>query len=179
MMRKPTGYLVGAVLLGALAVLAPAQGEAKSHDALAMARAKAGAENQRVLLLLSGGDAAVESALTSALSNYRQLGKLLKYEYQLTAQPASAVAGRALRDALGLSDLALPTLAVLTTANEVVGRLGADEMIAGDAFDPERVKAFLHKHECEPVRAQEVLSRGMAAAKGSDRHVLLYLSAPW
>ncbi len=178
-MWKRSSHLAGAMLWCAVAVLAPAQGEAKSHDALAIARAKAKAENQRVLLLLSGGDAAVEGALTSALSNYRQLGKLLRYEYQVAAQPASSLAGRTLRKALGLSDVALPTLAVLTTTDEVVERLGAKGMLSGDSFDPERVKAFLQKHGCEPASARTVLSRGIAEAKGSDRHVLLYLSAPW
>lgn len=178
-MWKLSSRLAGPILWCTLAVLAPAQGGAKSHDALAIARAKAKAENQRVLLLLSGGDDAVEGALIKALASYRELGKLLRYEYQVAAQPAASLAGRTLRDDLGLSDLTLPALAVLTAEDKVVARIGAKEMLSGDTFDPGRAKAFLKKHGCAPLDARAVLSRGIAEAKGSDRHVLLYLSAPW
>ena len=72
-MRKRTGYFVSAALLCAMAVLAPAQGETRSHDALAIARAKARADNQRVLLLGLGTSETVPAVEVTWPSGRRQV----------------------------------------------------------------------------------------------------------
>ena len=179
-MNRTAACLLCVVALGAVA--APAQETAphkKSHDALAHARAKAEAENQRVLLLLTGGDAAVGAALTKAMTEYQTLGELLRYEYQVAAMPAASLAGTALRGRLGLKDLALPALAVLDTKGAVLGRLDAKGMAADGSFSPGQVRTFLEKNESAPRHARKVLADGLAIAKKSARDAFVYLSAPW
>ncbi|MAG56338.1 MAG: hypothetical protein CMJ83_08620 [Planctomycetes bacterium] len=151
----------------------------KSHDALAQARAKARSENQRVLLLITGGNTVVDDGLVKALGNYRSLGKLLKYEYQLAALPAASIAAKALRTQLKLEDQALPVLAALDTDDKVVGTLNAGEMLGSAGIVVKSVRTFLEAHACAPLDARKVLAEGLASATASKRHVLLYLSAPW
>ena len=107
---------------------------ATRHDALAHARAKAKSEHQRVLLLLTGGDAAVDAALRSELENYRSLGKLLKYEYQLAAVPGASLPGKAAEKRLGLSRLHLPALVAVTVEDEVLGTLNARLKASGGSY---------------------------------------------
>jgi hypothetical protein len=179
-MNRTAPSLLCAVALGAIAANAQqTPRQEKSHDALAHARAKAEAENQRVLLLLTGGDAAVGDALTKAMTAYNTLGKLLRYEYQVVALPAASLAGTALRGRLGLKELALPALAVLDTDDAVLGRMDAKGMAADGSFSAGRVRAFLESKECVPRLAREVLADGLAVAKKSARDAFVYLSAPW
>ena len=176
-MKRTSPCLLCAVVLGVVAALAPAQD--KTHDALAHPRAKAKAENQRVLLLLTGGDATVGVALTKLMADYRAIGKLIRYEYQIAALPAHSLPGTAVRKRLGLSDLALPAMAALSTKGEVLGTLSAKQMVEGDSFSPDAVQSFVKKYTCSPADAREVLAAGLATAKKSKRHVFVYLSAPW
>jgi len=167
-----------AVALGAMAAAASAQ--EKIHDALAPARGKARAENQRVLLLLTGGDEEIGNALAAAMADYGGLARLLLYECQVAALPADSLAGKALRERLRLEELALPTLAILTTGDDVLGSLGAAQMLddAG-AFSAKRVSDLVKRSACSPLDARAVLNRGIETAKKSKRHVFVYLSAPW
>ena len=126
-MRRRGRCVFCAITLGATAALALAQ---KSHDALARPRVRAEAENQRVLLLLTGGDAKVDAALAQAIGNYRSLGKLLRYEYQLAALPASSLAGKTVRKKLRLAQLEPPILAVLDTEDRPLGSIDAAAMSA-------------------------------------------------
>jgi len=174
-MKKRVPCLLCAVVLAIAAATAPAQ---KSHDALAQARTKAKAENQRVLLLVSGGDQAVDAALRQAVANYRQLGKLIRYEYQLAALPTGSLAATHLREKLGLQDLALPILAALDTEDRLLATLDSSAMAPGGAFELKRVASFLEEHACPPLDAREVLAAGIAAAKKSQREVFVYFSAP-
>ncbi len=176
-MKRTAPCFLCAVVLGAIAALAPAQN--KSHDALAHPRAKAQAQNQRVLLLLTGGDAAVGEALMKLMADYRAIGKLIRYEYQVAALPAHSLPGTAARKRLGLSDLALPAMVALSTKDEVLGTLSARQMVEGDLFSSDAVQSFLKKHTCAPADARRVLTAGLATAKKSKRHVFVYLSAPW
>ena len=176
-MKKRAPCFLCAVALGTAAALAPAQ---KSHDALAQARAKATAENQRVLLLLRGGESEIDSSLLAAMANYRKLGKLIKYDYQLAAQPAAALAATHLRKKLELAEvLALPTLVALDTDDGVLGVLDARAMVSADEFGVDKVRGFLEQHVCTPLDANEVLGAGILEAKKSKRQVFVYLSAPW
>ncbi len=143
-----------------------------AHDALAVARAKAELENQRILLLLTSGDDAADRALQESLSGRGGLGRLLRYEYQVAAQPASSPAGRALRRRFGLAESALPTVAVVTAREELLGHLGG-------ASVTDDLKSLLERHECEPLDARSVLGAQLKVAKDAGKHVLLYLSAPW
>ena len=91
-MRTPKKRLpcfICAVVLAALAAAAPGVAQ-KSHDALARARQAAEYEGQRVLLLLRGEESRIGAELEAALGSYRDFGKLLKFEYQLAAQPAES-----------------------------------------------------------------------------------------
>ena len=72
--------------------------------------------------------------------------------------------------------LDLPTVAVLSATDEVLGTLNAKE---SGSFAPDRVRTFLEKHSCAPLDARKVLADGLAVAKKDGRHVFLYLSAPW
>ena len=169
------------VICAALVASTVAQGpdQEKSHDALALARAKAGAENQRVLMLLTGGDAAVEDGLIAALSDYRALGKLLKYEYQLAALPADSRPGKAVRHRLKLGDLALPALVALTSDDAVLGTLPAEKIGTGNGAVTDRIRGFLEAHKCAPLHARKILADGLATARQTERQVFIYLSAPW
>ena len=175
-MKKRAPCLVCAVVLATVAAIAPAQ---KSHDALAQARSKAKAENQRVLLLLRGGDKTIDAGLEAAIANYRQLGKLIKYEYQLAAQPAASLAATQLREKLKLDPLALPTLVALDTDDGVLGVLPAKAMVSEGGFGVGKVRGFLEQHVCTPLDANKVLAEGVLEAKKSKRQVFVYLSAPW
>jgi len=167
-----------AVALGAMAAAATAQ--EKIHDALAPARDKARAENQRVLLLLAGGNEEIDQALSAAMADYQVLGKLLRYECQVAALPADSLAGKALRESLQLEELALPTLAILTTDDDVLGSLGAAQMVDdGGEFSAKRVSGLVKRNTCSPLDARAVLDRGIETAKKSKRHAFVYLSAPW
>lgn len=176
-MRRSGRCLVCAVALGAIAALATAQ--ERSHDALATARAKAVAQNQRVLLLLNGGDAALGEALAQALTDDQALGKLLRYEFQLAAQPAASLAGEALRQKLQLADVALPALAVLDTGDRLLATITPEQMTTDGRFDAARVREALEAHACAPLSARAVLAQGLTTAKNSERQAFVYLSAPW
>lgn len=178
-MKRRTPCALCGVTLGVLAAIASAQGQAKTHDALAVARHTAAFENQRVLLYLTGGKAEVDTQLAAAMFNYRTLGKLLKYEYQLAAMPAHSLAGTALRKRLGLQEIELPALVALNTEDQVVGRLPASKMLKGDQFEAGQVREFLETHKCAPRNARKVLAEGLARAKKDQRDVFVYLSAPW
>lgn len=175
-MKRAATYLLCTITLGAFATQTIAQ---ESHDALALARAKATAQNQRVLLLLTGGETTLGSELTKAINNYATLGKLLRYEYQVAALPADSLAGKALRGQLGLGELALPTLAVLDTEDMVLSKMGAQQMLAEGRFSTKLVRSFLDQQHCEPLNAREVLADALAVATASKRHAFVYLSAPW
>lgn len=176
MKRKKIPCMLCAVALAAAAALAPAQ--EKSHDALALPREKAKAENQRVLLYLTKGKSAAGEALDRALGNYRALGKFVKYEYQLTALPAASLPGRALHSKLALGELRLPALVVLDTKDKVLGTLSAAQMVdEGPVVD--RVKKFLEEYKCEPVHARKTIANALTVAKKTKRQVFVYLSAPW
>lgn len=173
--KRTSRCVLCAVALGVIAAVAQAQ--EKSHDALATARAKALAENQRVLLLLAGGDEAIGTALAAAMT--ATLSKPLLYECQVVALPADSLAGKALRERLKLGDLALPALALLTTDDEVLATLDAQRMTKDGVLAPETVRTLVEKHACAPLDARAVLAAGLATAKKSKRHAFVYLSAPW
>lgn len=177
MKTKAGGSSLSTLALAAVATMAPAQ--EKSYDALARPRARAKAENQRVLLLLQGGEVELGAALTNAMADYRALGKLLRYEYQVVALPAVSRPARALRSRLRLPELALPALVVLDTDDAVRDTMGAAQMVANEAFAADRVRSFLQRHACTPLHARRVLAAGLADAKRSGRHAFVYLSAPW
>ena len=168
-MSRPIVRLLAVFILGVGATLAPAQ---KSHDALATARAKATAQNQRILLLLTGDGSDTEQALVKALGSYRALGKLLKWEYQLASVPDDSLAGAALRERLQLGDAAAPVVAALDTSERVLGTLhGAD-------LDTANVESFMKKHAAKPVDARKTLADAIGVARRTDRRVFVYLSAP-
>ena len=182
-MRSPKRRLpcfVCAVVLAALAAAAPGVAQ-KSHDALARARALAKFEGQRVLLLLRGEGSPLGKALEAALGNYRDFGKLLKYEYQLAAQPANSLAARHLRAKLDLpKKLHLPTLVKLdATTLAVLGTLQADAMRGEQGIDRKRLGAFLERDKAPAPKARAVLDRALALAQKTKRQVFVYLSAPW
>lgn len=178
-MKRRTPCVLCAATLSALAAIAPAQAVAKSHDALATPRSKAASENQRVLLYLTGGKAETDKALAAAMNNYGTLGKLLRYEYQLSAIPARSVAGSALRKQLGMEDVELPALVALTSKDKPLGQLTASQMFRDGRFSSKTVRAFLESHKCSPKNAREVLTEGQSRAKKNKRDLFVYLSAPW
>lgn len=173
-MSRPIVRLLAVVIFisfisGAGATPAAAQ---ESHDALATARAKAAAQNQRILLLLTGDDSDTEQALVKALATYEALGHLLKWEYQLAAVPDESLAGGALRARLQLGDAATPVVAALDTSERVLGTLhGADLDIAD-------VESFMKQHAAKPVDARKSLVDAIGVARRTDRRVFVYLSAP-
>ena len=156
----------------AIAVVGLGQATAKSHDALAVAGEMARFENQRILLLLMSGEEAADDAVVAALSGRGGASRLLRYEYQLAAQPASSVAGQALRKRFGLMDAGLPIAAILSADNELLGH------VAGPGAGA-KLGELLERHPCKPMNARSVLAASTKAAKQSGRHLLLYLSAPW
>lgn len=162
----------------ALLLAAARAGAQKSHDALAYARHHAKQQNQRVLLLLQGEATPIGDALEAALDEYRNLGKLVRYEYQLAAQPAQSLAARHLRLKLALDDtLTLPALIVLDTEDRVLGTLEKDAMTGED--DMPSVRRFLEEHKAKALDARAVLETGLALAKKTQRQTFVYLSAPW
>jgi hypothetical protein len=172
-----TPCVLCAVALAALAALAPAQ--AKSHDVLAQARGKARAENQRVLLYLTGGSTPAGAALAAAIGNYGVLGKLIRYEYQLVAIPHASLPGKAVSQRLGQGKLPAPALVVLDTNDAVLETFRTADLVQGEAFDVKRVRRMLEKHKCKPVDARQTIADALTAADRSKRQVLIYLSAPW
>lgn len=175
-MKKRSPCFICALALGVLAAFASAQ---DIGDPLAQARAAADAHNQRVLLLLAGGDPEVTTALSKAMRSYGGLGKLLRYEYRPTAVPAASVAGKSLRKQLGLQDAALPTLAILDARDQLLGTMTAAQMTKEGRFSTKRVRSFLDGHGCAPRDASAVLTSALDRAKQTKRQVLVYLSAPW
>ncbi len=169
----------GFLCVGILAIAGGTASAQNSHDALAQARSHAKAENQRVLLIISGGDQRVDEALREAIADRRNLGKLIKYEYRLAALPVGSVAASHLRKKLALEDLALPLLAILDTEDRLLATLDAKGLAPEGAFGQERVKNFLQELSCPPLDARKVLDEGIAAARESKRSVFVYLSAPW
>ena len=168
MKKRRLPCLLCAGLAFALAAAAQAQ---KPHDALARARKKAKAENQRVLLFLRGGAPKAQATLAQGLT--RRLGRLVRYEYQMVALPAESLAGKHLRQRFRVPRL--PALVALDTADQ---RLGVYAPEAGE-ISIQQAEKFLTAHKCAPLDAREVLASGQAAAKGADKHLLVYLSAPW
>ena len=165
------------MVLGASSALAPAQ--SRSYDVLAHARKNAKAQNQRVLLHLTGGDAKVGVALIKSLADYRTLGKLVRYEYQVAALPGTSTPAAALCKRLRLVEGDLPVLVVLDSGERVLDTLKAEDMVADGTFVLERVRSFLEKHMCAHLHARTVLADGLAVAKKTKRSVFVYLSAPW
>lgn len=115
------------------------------------------------------------------MADYRTLGKLLKYEYQLAplAGGSKQIDAVAKKLRLGIDTLALPAFAAVSTDGAVLGILDATGMTAEERFSTVAVREFLEQHKAAPVDARKVLADGLAAAQKTGRHVFVYLSAPW
>lgn len=149
------------------------------------ALAKSKKENRRVLIQW-GSDAAEECMAfhKSVLSN-SQLGKLLRYEYDVVRIDSSDLAKSqtlASRYGAKLSSEALPYLTVLDAtgkplANETAKTLPIEaansEAGKGGLFE------FLSNLQAKPIDANVVLHAALAQAKTENKLVFLHFGAPW
>ena len=178
MANRSLVFFVSAVSLGAvLWVASSSHGRrAADHPAIDPARMRAEADNQRVAVVLLGGATSIAEPLAKALRSNRGLRRLLAWDYELTAQPAESVAGRSLREQLGVE--ALPALAVLSSDGVVLGTLEGEQMMEGQVFVLGSIRRFLEAHRCEPVDARAVFSKALVEAQASGRRVLTVLTNP-
>ena len=159
---------------------------ADAAEQIESALAKSKKENRRVLILW-GSDAAEDCMAfhKSVLSN-QQLGKLLRYEYDIVRIDSSDLAkSQTLASRFGakLSNDALPYLTVLDAtgkplANETAKTLSVEKDTTSEASKG-GLSEFLSNLQAKPIDANVVLHAALAQAKTENKLVFLHFGAPW
>ncbi len=82
-----------------------------------------------------------------------------------------------------LSPGALPHLTVLDKQGQVVAQQPSRDLLAAPgaatAYEPDKIAAFLKRHQVAPVAAAPLLAAALAEAKRDGKYVFLWFSAPW
>ena len=77
----------------------------------------------------------------------------------------------------------LPHLTVLDRQGRVLAQQPSRELAAtaGDppAYDPDKIAAFLKRHQVPPAAADPLLAAALTEAKRDGKYVFLWFSAPW
>ena len=78
---------------------------------------------------------------------------------------------------------ALPHLTILDKTGRVITQQSSRDFAAepgsARAYDPEKIAAFLKKHQVAPVAAGPLFAAALAEAKRDGKYVFLWFSAPW
>jgi thiol:disulfide interchange protein len=158
--------------------------DAKAQIAMALARAKA--ENRRVLIQWGAEWCSWCHLLHGTFQSDPAVRKKLKYEYDLVLvdigkwdknMDLAAAYGADLK-ANGVPFLTVLDADGKSIANQETGSLeaaGADK----PSHDPAKVLAFLTERQAPYLTAESVLSDGLARAKAGNKKVFLHFGAPW
>ncbi len=142
-------------LVAALALCCVQWNEKADAEAdLLAACEKAKDDNRRVLVAFGSNDDA-SRALAEVLQKDREVARKILYEYVLVYVYSTKA----------------PALAILAS--------DAKELVRADALDAKSVLALLGKHECAPLKADDVLKAALEKAAADKKRVFLAFGAPW
>ena len=159
---------------------------ADATDQIDLALAKSKKENRRVLIVW-GSDAAEDCMAfhKSVLSN-PQIGKLLRYEYDVVRIDSSDLAKSqtlASRYGAKLSVDALPYLTILDATGKPLANQIAKTLPIEATKNSEAAKdglfEYLSNLQAKPIDANVVLHAALAQAKTENKLVFLHFGAPW
>ena len=158
--------------------------DARADIADALARAKN--ENRRVLIQWGGNWCIWCIRLHHTFTTNPEVRKTLSYEYNLVLVDAGRNGKNLdLAEEYGadLKNNGYPFLTVLDAegnvlANQETGSLEA-EIDGKPGHSPEKVMAFLTKHQAPYLTAESVLGDGIAKARAEGKRVFLHFGAPW
>jgi len=157
-----------------------AMADAKAQ--IAAAQAKAGRENQRVLVMFGGNWCGWCRKLHGLFQENKDIARLLLYEYQLVLvdvgrfdKHMDVAAGYDIE----LKKAGVPFLTVLDAGGRVLANQETGALEKGDRHDPQKVTEFLNKWKAEPWDAEQRLADALARAAAEQKLVFLHLGAPW
>lgn len=138
-----------------------------AEEAVATATERAAEENRRVLIIWGSAESEPSRALAERLRKDADLRKKISYEYHAAyvRDSAAALAARLEADVAG----GVPLVTVV----------GGDGKPIAHTRDVEKLAEFLTQHQCEPVKADDVLAAALARAAEQKKRVLLVFGAPW
>lgn len=157
------------------------------HAALAKSRK----ENRRVLIQWGSDDSPECIAFNKSLAANRDIGKTLRYEYDVVRVEVNESAkNRELAmfygkrvEGVKFSLESLPFLTVLDTAGKTVenetGRTFITEQGTAPEVSQEGVLDFLTKHQAKPLDANVLLQKAIAQGTTEKKNVFLHFGAPW
>lgn len=159
---------------------------ANAREQIAEALASAKSENRRVLIQWGANWCGWCHLLHELCTKNNDLRRKLLFEYDVVLIDI----GRwdknidlAAKYGADLKANGVPFLTVLDAegnvlANQETGSL-EKETEGKPGHDPEKVMAFLDKHQAPYLPAQSLLADGLAKAKAEDKRVYLHFGAPW
>lgn len=157
---------------------------AKAIDA-AMARAKK--NNTRVLIQWGANWCGWCRMLHALFEGDADVGRKLRYEYEVVLVDIGRFDRHmelAAKYGADLKKNGVPFLTVLSADGSVIANRETDSLEKPPTADPKghdpaKVLAFLTEHQATPLKAEEVVAAGVAAAAKDGRLVFLHFGAPW
>ncbi|TAH35564.1 MAG: thioredoxin family protein [Planctomycetota bacterium] len=155
--------------------------KADARADIAAALAKAGEENQRVLIQWGGNWCGWCVKLNDILTKDQDLGHELLYEYQVVHVDVgqfdknldlAAQYGARIQDGV-------PFLTVLGADGKVLANQETGGFEVDGRHDPKKLLEFLKGYRAAPWKAEELLQNALARAAKEEKQVLLMFGAPW
>jgi hypothetical protein len=153
---------------------------------IAAALGRSAKENRRVLIQWGANWCGWCKLLHEHFEKEPQVKRKLMYEYDVVRVDVGRFDRHldlAAKYGAALKEKGLPYLTVLAADGRVIANqeTGSLERDGGDApgHDAGKVLAFLTEHQAPPLRAEEVLARGLEQAKRDGTSVFLHFGAPW
>lgn len=162
--------------------------KADAAEQIAAALATAKRQNQRVLIQWGGNWCGWCIKLDELFRTNSQIARKLQYEYVVVHVDAGKPPGKnvdlAARYDADVKRHGYPFLTVLSAegkplANQETGSLEVDGKEIGKGHDPQKVMAFLTRHQSEAQDAKKSLDAALEIARKDDKRIFLHFGAPW
>jgi len=163
--------------------------DARQQIAAALATAKL--ENRRVLIQWGGNWCPWCVKLHDTFKADKDIARTLMYEYDVVYVDAGRPPGKNLdlAESFGADINGFPYLTILDAdgkaiANQDTGSLevkdnDGESVGVSAGHDQKAVLKFLKDHQAPYLNASEILDKGLAEAKATNRRVFLHFGAPW
>lgn len=159
---------------------------ADGKEQIAAALARAQKENRRVLIQWGANWCSWCHLLHETFEKSRSVSRTLRYEYDVVLIDI----GRwdkhldlAEKYGADFKSAGVPYLTILDAEGNVLANqetASLEAKIEGrDGHDPEKVNAFLQKHQAPYLKAGAVLESAMSEAARSGRRIFVHFGAPW
>ena len=162
--------------------------KADGRELIKAALARAKKENHSVLIQWGGNWCGWCVALHKLYEKDAAISKELMYDYELVMVDTNARNVPIAKD-YNATLAGVPYLTVLDADGKVLANQETDSLEVKDASGksvgvdaghvPAKVLAFLKEHAPKPWVAQEVLDKGLAEAKASNKVAFVHFGAPW